>query len=283
MNYLLFNPLADNGNGEKTALEAKKKLKARFGEMESRNVLEINSKQFAGSLTKKDVLVLVGGDGTINHMANEVSDLHVPCDIYVYKAGTGNDFLRDVSNEIDSDGLLLINKYIKHLPKVTINGKTTLFINGIGFGIDGQVCEVADNMKAKGVKKISYPGISVKLALFKYKCPKATVKVDGKEIKYKRVWLASAMNGRFYGGGMMVAPSQDRLSNKLSMVCMHGGSRIKALIVFVGIFKGENVKHKEMVDIIEGKKIEVTFDHPCALQIDGETIRNVTSYVAEIE
>ena len=41
--------------------------------MESRNVLEINSKQFAGSLTKKDVLVLVGGDGTINHMANEVS------------------------------------------------------------------------------------------------------------------------------------------------------------------------------------------------------------------
>lgn len=104
-----------------------------------------------------------------------------------------------------------------------------------------------------------------------------------KKLNINVVWLASAMNGRFYGGGMMVAPSQDRLSNKLSMVCMHGGSRIKALIVFVGIFKGEHVKHKEMVDIIEGKKIEVTFDHPCALQIDGETIRNVTSYVAEIE
>ena len=42
-------------------------------------------------------------------------------------------------------------------------------------------------------------------------------------------------------------------------------------------------KHKEMVDIIEGKKIEVTFNHPCSLQIDGETIRNVTSYVAEID
>lgn len=181
MNYLLFNPLADNGNGEKTALEAKEKLKARFGEMESRNVLDINSKQFVGFLTKNDVLVLVGGDGTINHMANEISGLNVPCDIYVYKAGTGNDFLRDVNDEIDEDGLLLINKYIKHLPKVTINGKTTLFINGIGFGIDGQVCEVADNMKAKGAKKISYPGISVKLALFKYKCPKATIKVDGKE------------------------------------------------------------------------------------------------------
>ena len=204
MNYLLFNPLADNGNGEKTALEAKEKLKERFGEMEQRNVFELDSKKFAGCLTKNDTLVLVGGDGTINHMANEIKDINVPCDIYVYKAGTGNDFLRDVTDEIDKDGLLLINKYIKHLPKVTINGKTTLFINGIGFGIDGQVCEVADDMKAKGVKKISYPGISVKLALFKYKCPKAVVKVDGKEINYKRVWLASAMNGRFYGGGMMV-------------------------------------------------------------------------------
>ena len=72
MNYLLFNPLADNGNGEKTALEAKEKLKERFGEMEQRNVLELDSKKFAGCLTKNDTLVLVGGDGTINHMANEI-------------------------------------------------------------------------------------------------------------------------------------------------------------------------------------------------------------------
>ena len=114
MNYLLFNPLADNGNGEKTALEAKEKLKERFGEMEQRNVLELDSKKFAGCLTINDSLVLVGGDGTNNHMANEIKDINVPCDIYVYKAGTGNDFLRDVTDEIDKDGLLLINKYIKH-------------------------------------------------------------------------------------------------------------------------------------------------------------------------
>jgi hypothetical protein len=33
-----------------------------------------------------------------------------------------------------------------------------------------------------------------------------------------------------------------------------------------------------MVDIYEGKEITVKFDHPCALQIDGETILGVTEY-----
>ena len=280
MNYILFNPLADNGQGGKTKDLAKEKLKNRFGDLVEQNLLEIDKEKFLKDLHEEDNLVLVGGDGTVNRFANEIQGYEIKNNIYLFKAGTGNDFLRDVEKDIDEDGLLLLNKYLEKLPHVIINGKTTYFINGIGFGIDGKVCEVADDMKAKGKKKINYSGIAIKLALFKFKCPNATVKVDGHEFKYKRVWLTSAMNGRFYGGGMMVAPSQDRSKSKLSMVCMHGGSRIKCLIVFVGIFKGNHVKHKEMVNIIEGNRIEVTFDKPTALQIDGETIRNVTSYVA---
>jgi len=280
MNYILFNPLADNNRGSKTKDLAKEKLKKRFGDLVEQNLLDIDKEKFLKNLNEEDNLVLVGGDGTINRFANEIQGYEIKNNIYLFKAGTGNDFLRDVEKDIDEDGLLLLNKYLEKLPQVIINGQTTYFINGIGFGIDGKVCEVADDMKAKGKKKINYSGIAIKLALFKFKCPNATVKVDGHEFKYKRVWLTSAMNGRFYGGGMMVAPTQDRNNSKLSMVCMHGGSRLKCLIVFVGIFKGKHVKHKEMVNIIEGNRIEVTFDKPTALQIDGETIRNVTSYVA---
>ena len=35
-----------------------------------------------------------------------------------------------------------------------------------------------------------------------------------------------------------------------------------------------------MVKTFKGKRIEVQFDRPCALQIDGEVIKNVTKYVA---
>ena len=88
------------------------------------------------------------------------------------------------------------------------------------------------------------------------------------------------MNGRFYGGGMMVAPAQNRLSEDglISCVVMYGSGKLKTLAVFPSIFKGEHVKHTEMVAVMTGSEITVSFDKPTALQIDGETVLGVTSY-----
>ena len=52
-------------------------------------------------------------------------------------------------------------------------------------------------------------------------------------------------------------------------------------MVFPSIFKGEHVKHTECIDIMRADEVTVRFDKPCALQIDGETILNVTEYSAK--
>ena len=67
------------------------------------------------------------------------------------------------------------------------------------------------------------------------------------------------MNGRFYGGGMMTAPQQDRNNpeGKLSVVVMHGSGKLKTLMVFPSIFKGEHISHTEMVEVLTGKEITV--------------------------
>ena len=44
------------------------------------------------------------------------------------------------------------------------------------------------------------------------------------------------------------------------------------------IFKGEHVKHKNNIAILEGREITVEFDRPTPLQIDGETILGISSY-----
>ena len=69
------------------------------------------------------------------------------------------------------------------------------------------------------------------------------------------------------GGGMMVAPAQDRLNSErtLTNVVMHGSGKLKTLMVFPSIFKGEHISHKEMVSVNTGKEITVTFDRPCHL------------------
>ena len=195
----------------------------------------------------------------------------------VVPVGTGNDFMKDVEDKVEND-MVLLNEHLKDLPIITVKGKSYRFVNGIGYGIDGMCCEVADKMRAQGKENISYAGISIKLLIHGYKCPNAKVTVDGKVYNFKKVWLASGMKGRYYGGGMNIAPSQDRTSGKLTSAVIHNSGKLKTLLVFPKLFKGEHVKHKKIFTAIEGRKITVEFSHPMALQIDGETVLDVSSY-----
>lgn len=159
-----------------------------------------------------------------------------------------------------------------------------LFLNAIGFGIDGYCCEVGDELRKKSNgKPVNYTSIAIKGLLYAFKPTDATVIVDGVEKRYKKVWIAPTMNGRFYGGGMIAAPDQrrDAPDGKFSVVVWHGSNKLKTLVVFPSIFKGEHVKHSECIDIIKADEVTVRFDKPCALQIDGETILNVTEYSAK--
>lgn len=160
---------------------------------------------------------------------------------------------------------------------VTVNGKTYRFLNGIGYGIDGYCCEVGDKLSETTEGNINYTAIAIKGLLFHYKPTDATVTVDGVKHKFKRVWLAPTMNGKFYGGGMMPTPNQDRTGGKLSVMVYHNLGKLKALMVFPSIFKGEHVKQKNIA-ILEGREITVEFDRPTPLQIDGETILGISSY-----
>ena len=79
---------------------------------------------------------------------------------------------------------------------------------------------------------------------------------------------------------MMVAPAQDRLNPErtVSVSVLFGSGKLKTLVVFPSIFKGEHVRHTEMSRVLTGHEVKVEFDRPTALQIDGETILGVTEY-----
>ena len=274
MNYLLFNPKSNNGNNDINIIDKSMGMR----ELEKINLLEIDVKDFVPTLTENDKVFICGGDGTICRFANNTYGFEFPCPVYIIKSGTGNDFLRDIGAY---DGKLIdIRPYLKDLPVVTINGEEARFINGIGFGLDGAVCEAADELKKKSDKKINYLLLAVELIMGKYKRPNAKVIIDGEEKEYEKMWIASAMKGKYYGGGMMVAPEQDRLSGKLGAMMFHGGTRAKILTVLPTIYKGNHVKYKKIVEMFECEEIYVEFDRPTALQIDGETVVGVTSYTA---
>ena len=182
--YILYNPLA----GNKTCEEKINVLKEKYGE--SAECIDLTGmtdyKAFFSALDKEDVIILAGGDGTINHFVNDTVDIEIENDVLYYAAGTGNDFLRDIE-VTDTTEPFSIKKYITNLPTVTVNGKTHRFINGVGYGIDGYCCEVGDKLRASDSDKpINYTAIAIKGVLFHHKPANATVTVDGVKREFKK-------------------------------------------------------------------------------------------------
>lgn len=283
MNYLFYNPSARNGKAAEDLQLIKKTLDGQ--DVEIYAVTDIDDYvSVIDKIQPEDIVYIVGGDGTLNRFINDSTNLRILGDIFFYSAGTGNDFKHDVDPD-NSLYRIRLNDYIRSLPTVTVGGVTYKFVNGIGFGIDGYCCEEGDRQRAAGKQDINYSAIAVKGCLFRFKPYGADITVDGETRHYDKVWLAPTMFGKYYGGGMKVAPEQDRNNpqHTVTNVVIHGTGRLKTFIRFTKIFSGEHTKYTDMVDIRTGHEVRVVFDRPCALQIDGETVKNVTEYTVRYE
>ena len=276
---VLYNPYAANSQGEAQA----KRLESVYPEatLAYYDITKITDyKKFFEELETENDVILCGGDGTINRFVNAIEGLEITHKILYYPCGSGNDFAREVGN---ADGMPIdLAPYIQNLPTVTVKGETFRFLNGVGYGIDGYCCEVGDKFRAeKPGQDINYTAIAIKGLLFHYKPVDATVIVDGKEYNFKKVWLAPVMNGYYYGGGMWPAPEQRRESDTISVMLFHKMGKLGALMTFPGIFKGTHVKKKKHVVVLSGKEITVKYSSPRSVQVDGETILEVSEIYAK--
>ncbi len=240
----------------------------------------VNLENFEGhrelveALSGDDVIVICGGDGTLNHYINGLRGVTYENQVLYYPGGSGNDFYHCVSNKYPAE-LIDVTELVKNLPTAIIKGKEYSFINGIGYGIDGYCCEVADKQREKGKTEINYTAIAILGVLFFYKPCGVTVTVDGVEHRFEHAWLAPMMNGRYFGGGMMPTPEQKRNSGELSVMIFHDAGKLRLLSIFPSLFKGEHVKHTKYTTVLKGKTITVKYDVPKSLQVDGETIVDV--------
>ena len=278
---VLINPHSGHGS----AADLQKKLGALLPdrELEFRDSGTIADwKEFFASAGGAD-LVLCGGDGTLNGFINRTDGMTWDGRILYYATGSGNDFLTDIGGK-KGGAPVDVTSCLTDLPDAYVNGQKYKFLNNVSFGIDGYACEECDRIRAgrRTGRPVNYTRIALKGMLWAFKPYNAIVTVDGETREYHRVWLAPTMNGRYFGGGMMIAPGQDRLNpeRKLSFVIIHNISRPVIAILFPAIFGGRHLKYMKYVAVIEGHEVTVRFDRPCALQMDGETILGVTEYTA---
>lgn len=277
MKYLvLYNPLSKKGKGQSATEIIRELLKGE--ELELADITKTDLKKCFEETPEDVKIVFTGGDGTLNRVINLMDAEGIRREILYFPGGTGNDFMNDLEKDRNA-GPFAVNEYLEGLPTVIVKDITCKFINGIGYGLDGYCCEESDRLKALGKEK-SYASIAAGGLLGKYKRTNATVTVDGVTKTYTKVYMVPTMFGRFFGGGIQIAPHQNRKNpeHTVTNVVVHGCARLHALLLFPGIIAGKGDRQPKYLEYQVCRDVKVKFDRPVALQIDGETVLNVTEY-----
>ena len=78
----------------------------------------------------------------------------------------------------------------------------------------------------------------------------------------------------------MPTPEQYRLreDGKVSILIFHDVGKLRGLMIFPSIFSGKHLKYTNQMTILEGKTIQVKYNEPAPLQIDGEVVPEVMEY-----
>lgn len=269
MYFILFNP-SSAGNQNQKKID---KLEAKLSKLDKcyrYNILELsgNEKVFISLRTENDSVILCGGDGTVNHFANQIAGCDYKCRIFAFKCGIANDLSRDFKgNPFEITDLL------KNLPRMVINGTDEYkIVNSIGLGIDGEVCVLKERYDEAQIRK-SYFKIA-KESFKLYKPFSVDIKVDGELKHFDNVWIVAVCSGRYFGNGMKVAPKSCRTGEYLDLCVAHSMSRYKLYFTVLLSFLGLHTIVKN-VEYIKGKEFEIVPSGYSTIEYDGEVLQGI--------
>lgn len=212
------------------------------------------------AIKPEDILILCGGDGTLNCFANLTADLQINNEIYYFPAGERNNFARDFGRFYGCNPFP-ITKYLRTLPSVQLPNRKETFMTGIVFA-------AASGIRRTSREKKGYNTPATLSAV-----------VDGVSCQYEKVHFAAVVRGRFCDG-VIPDPSRKPTDGDLSCVVIHGCGRLRALYLKRRMQNGCKV-HSRHLAIQKGNSVTLSFAAPVCLRVDGEEHPGVAIFTAE--
>jgi YegS/Rv2252/BmrU family lipid kinase len=271
MNHLfIVNPVAGKGK----ALRFVKRI-----QREAKKVLEDfslkithypgHATEIAREFVKKGPcrIYSVGGDGTLNEVVNGMAGSS--SSLAVIPAGSGNDFMRSISEKYDLQHI--IPKCIRgtDIPVDLVKVNDKYFINVSSMGFDSDVAHATNIIKKIPLipSQISYL-LGILAALIKCKSYPLKVYIDGECIEDEML-LAVIANGRYYGKGIKPAPLARFDDGYLDVCLVRKKRRLEILRLLPRFAKG---KHDsiEGVSFYRGKNVMIQCSSNVRVNLDGE-------------
>jgi len=239
-----------------------------------------------------DLVIAVGGDGTVNEVVNgffaapgddgEDAPLRPEAELAILMSGTGGDLRKTFELAPDLHG------QIQHIARGTTRAidvgrldytdhhgrpATRYFINIASFGLSGLVSARVN--RARLSKHISgrlaffLAGVRATLG---YRMPRVHLQVDDQPARELGVNVAAVCNGRYFGGGMHMAPEARPDDGLFDVVILHDMSTLELLRDPNAIYRGTHIQSPKCIHT-RGRRICASpLPGPDALlDVDGET------------
>lgn len=211
-----------------------------------------------------DVVVAVGGDGSVNETAKGL--IGTVTAMAILPAGSGNGLARHLKIPMNlKKAMHIINQCkIKQIDTVTLN--ETAFVNVAGVGFDAHIGWEFARFGKRGFK--SYLKVILR-EFFSYQPKEYILNIDGKEYKEK-AFLISFANGSQWGNNASIAPNADVSDGWVDIAILKKISLLNGISIAYKLFT-KKLKNSSDYKLLRGKNIEVTQQGTIA-HIDGEPI-----------
>lgn len=212
-----------------------------------------------------DAFVAVGGDGTINEVAQQASHHKIPMGIV--PMGSGNGLARHLGIPLKApQAIAALNQaHVAAIDTATLNQHFFVSLAGVGF--DSLIARDFSQSKSRGF--VNYARIGLK-TYFKYKPQTYQLMIDGKAIE-REAFMITVANSNQFGYNTKISPMASLQDGLLDVCILRKPAMWQSPAVMLK-FWNDTAHTSSFLEIIQAKQLHISPNPSGYANVDGETI-----------
>lgn len=229
-----------------------------------------------GSKKDFDIVVAVGGDGTLNEVARGLLNSKTPMGII--PKGSGNGLARHLGISMKMEQALeqVLTGKVVEMDTFRLNGKLSLNVSGIGF--DGHIANLFAKKKKRGFW--TYARL-VTIHYLTFKEFDAELELENHEFAKHKSFMIAIANASQYGNNARVAPKASITNNSLQIVILKKVPAQRGFRFAYQMFTGRLKTGKYYTCLTTNNGV-IKVDRPTAYHVDGEPCGHASEFKIEI-
>jgi YegS/Rv2252/BmrU family lipid kinase len=217
------------------------------------------------------LLILGGGDGSVSSVVDFLA--HHDVMLGLLPLGTANDFARTLGIPADVEKACEIIAKGKIVDVDLGLAGDNYYVNVASVGLSVGVTRALTSGLKRRIGALAYPTAAIRAFLSHepFAARLSFPEGDHEPVEYGRLLQVAVGNGRFYGGGMVVAPQSGIDDRSLDIYAIEMG-RHRDLIGAVRYLKSGDFIRNESVSQYRTERVRIETDPELPVNIDGEVV-----------